>query len=61
MMALSILGLCVIGGLVAFGIWFITSRVTTKQVTERYKYVKTQDAYGNDITKVIDLHDSEAE
>jgi hypothetical protein len=59
MMPLALIGLLIISALVAWGVWSVSSKVTLTKTTERYKYVKTKDEDGNEITKVIDLEDKE--
>jgi hypothetical protein len=59
MMSLSLIGLIVIGAVIAVGAYAALSKVTIKPTTERYRYVKTKDENGNEITKVIDLEDDE--
>jgi hypothetical protein len=58
-MALSLIGLILLASLVGIGAAVIMTKVTFKQTTDRYRYVKTKDENGNEITKVIDLEDEE--
>jgi hypothetical protein len=57
MMPLALIGVLIISGLVAWGVWSVSSKVTLTKTTDRYRYVKTKDEDGNEITKVIDLND----
>lgn len=57
MMPLAIIGLSIITGLITWGVWTIFKSVSIKETTERYRYVKTKDEHGNEITKVIDLRE----
>jgi predicted negative regulator of RcsB-dependent stress response len=57
MMPLALVGVLIMAGLVGWGVWTILKSVTFKQTTNRYRYVKTKDEDGNEITKVVDLED----
>jgi predicted negative regulator of RcsB-dependent stress response len=57
MMPLALIGVLIVAGLVGWGVWTITKSITFKRTTDRYRYVKTKGADGNEITKVIDLED----
>jgi predicted negative regulator of RcsB-dependent stress response len=57
MMPLAIIGVLIMAGLIGWGIWNILKSFTLKKTTDRYRYVKTKDENGNEITKVIDLED----
>jgi hypothetical protein len=57
MMPLALIGVLIISGLVAWGVWSVASKVTLTKTTDRYRYVKTKDEDGNEITKVIDLEE----
>lgn len=59
MMPLSIIGLIIIAALIGIGASVILKNLTFKRTTDRYRYVKTKDENGNEITKVIDLEDDE--
>lgn len=59
MMPLALTGVLLIAGIVAFGVYKMLNSFTLKQTTSRYRYVKTKDEGGNEITKVIDLEDKE--
>ncbi len=59
MMPLSLIGLIIIGALIGVGAAVILKNLTIRQTTDRYRYVKTKDENGNEITKVIDLEDDE--
>jgi hypothetical protein len=57
MMPLALIGLVLMAGLVGWGVWTISKSLTLKPTTERYRYVKTKDEAGNEITKIIDLQE----
>jgi len=57
MVALALIGVIIMAGLVGWGVWTITKSISLKKTTDRYRYVKTKDEDGNEITKVIDLED----
>lgn len=57
MMPLALVGVLIMAGLVGWGVWTVTKSITFKRTTDRYRYVKTKDADGNEITKVVDLED----
>jgi predicted negative regulator of RcsB-dependent stress response len=59
MMPLAIIGVLIMSGLVGWGVWTITKSITFRTTTDRYQYVKVKDENGNEITKVIDLEDSQ--
>jgi predicted negative regulator of RcsB-dependent stress response len=59
MMPLAIVGVLIMSGIVGWGVWTISNSFTLKQTTDRYRYVKTKDQDGNEITKVVDLEDSQ--
>ena len=58
-MPLSLIGLVIIATLIGVGAAVILKNLTFKRTTDRYRYVKTKDENGNEITKVIDLEDDE--
>jgi hypothetical protein len=55
MIGLAVIGLLIMASAVAFGVWYIFNNTSFKKTTNRYRYVKTKDENGNEITKVIDL------
>lgn len=55
MMPLALIGVLIMAGLVGWGLWMLVKSFSLKQTTDRYRYVKTKDQDGNEITKVIDL------
>jgi hypothetical protein len=57
MIGLATIGILFMAGAVGLGVWYVTSRMTFKKTTDRYRYVKAKDENGNEITKVIDLED----
>jgi predicted negative regulator of RcsB-dependent stress response len=57
MMPLALVGVLIMAGLVGWGVWTIAKSITFKRTTDRYRYVKTKDEDGNEITKVVDLED----
>jgi hypothetical protein len=57
MMPLAIIGVLIMAAIVAFGIYKMLNSFTLKRTTDRYRYEKTIDADGNEITKVVDLED----
>jgi hypothetical protein len=57
MIGLAIIGLIVIGSIVAFGIWYLATSITFKNTPNRYEYRKYKDEDGNEITQVIDRED----
>lgn len=59
MMPLSLIGIIIIATLIGIGAAVIAKSVTLRQTTDRYRYVKTKDENGNEITKVVDLEDDE--
>jgi hypothetical protein len=59
MMPLSLIGLIIIATLIGVGAAVILKNMTFRNTTDRYRYVKTRDENGNEITKVIDLEDDE--
>lgn len=59
MIVLSLIGLLVSAGIIGIGVWSVTKNLTVKRTTDRYRYAKTKDEEGNEITKVIDLEDDE--
>jgi hypothetical protein len=59
MMPLSLVGIIIIAALIGIGAVVVMKNVTLKQTTDRYRYVKTKDENGNEITKVVDLEDDE--
>lgn len=61
MMPLAVVGVLLMAGIVGFGIWKLVNSFTLKPTTDRYRYVKTKDENGNEITKVVDLKDDENE
>jgi predicted negative regulator of RcsB-dependent stress response len=61
MMPLALIGVLIMAGLVGWGVWNVVKSITLKKTTDRYRYVKTKDEDGNEITKVIDLEDSDNE
>jgi hypothetical protein len=58
MMPLAVVGVLLMAGIVGFGIWKLINSFTLKRTTDRYRYVKTKDENGNEITKVVDLEDN---
>lgn len=58
-MPLSLVGIIIIAALIGIGAVVVMKNVTLKQTTDRYRYVKTKDENGNEITKVVDLEDDE--
>lgn len=61
MMPLALVGVLLMAGIVGFGIYKLVNSFTVKRTTDRYRYVKTKDADGNEITKVVDLEDNNNE
>lgn len=59
MMPLAIIGVLIIASIVGYGVWRLANSFTLKQTTERYRYEKTIDKDGNEITKVVDLQDED--
>lgn len=59
MMPLALIGVLIMSGLVGWGVWAIAKTITFRSTTDRYQYVKVKDENGNEITKVIDLEDSQ--
>jgi predicted negative regulator of RcsB-dependent stress response len=59
MMPLALVGVLIMAGLVGWGVWTIMKSITFKRTTDRYRYVKTKDEDGNEITKVVDLEDND--
>lgn len=59
MMPLSLIGIIILALLVGIGAAVIMKSITFRQTTDRYRYVKTKDENGNEITKIIDLEDNE--
>lgn len=57
MMPLAIIGVLIMAAIVGFGIYKLINSFTLKRTTDRYRYEKTLDADGNEITKVVDLED----
>jgi F0F1-type ATP synthase assembly protein I len=57
MMPLALIGLLIMAGLVGWGVLAIARSISMKSTTDRYRYVKTKDEDGNEITKVVDLED----
>jgi hypothetical protein len=57
MMPLAIIGVLIMSAVVGFGIYKLYNSFSIKKTTERYRYVKTTDSEGNEITKVVDLND----
>jgi hypothetical protein len=57
MMPLALIGLLIMATCIGWGVWAVLKGVSFKQTTDRYRYVKTKDENGNEITKVIDLED----
>lgn len=58
-MPLSLVGIIIIAALIGVGAFVIMKNLTFKRTTGRYRYVKTKDENGNEITKVVDLEDDE--
>jgi hypothetical protein len=61
MMPLAIIGVLIMSAIVGFGIWKLLNSFTIRSTTDRYRYVKTLDKNGNEITKVIDLTENDNE
>lgn len=59
MMMLTIIGLFIMASLVGWGAFAIFKSIQLKKTTDRYRYVKTKDENGNEITKVVDLENDE--
>jgi hypothetical protein len=59
MMPLSLIGIIILALLVGLGAAVIMKSITFRQTTDRYRYVKTKDENGNEITKIIDLEDND--
>lgn len=59
MMPLSLIGIIILALLVGLGAAVIMKSITLRQTTDRYRYVKTKDENGNEITKIIDLEDND--
>lgn len=57
MLPLSLIGVVIIAALVGIGAAVVINNLTFRKTTDRYRYVKTKDENGNEITKVIDLGD----
>lgn len=57
MTPLALIGLLVMAFLIGYGFWKVFSSITVKETTNRYRYEKTKDEDGNEITKVVDLED----
>lgn len=57
MMPLAMIGVLILAGLVGWGVWMLSTKVKIEQSTPRYRYEKTKDEDGNEITKVVDLED----
>jgi hypothetical protein len=58
------LGTAVIGGIVmvaimSYGVYKLYEFFTNENMVPRYRYEKTVDENGNEITKVVDLRDPE--
>ena len=60
-MPLAIIGVLIMSAIVGFGIWKLFNSFTIKSTTDRYRYVKTLDKDGNEITKVVDLKENDNE
>lgn len=58
-MPLALIGLALMSAMIGYGAWTIFNSMSFKKTTNRYRYVKTKDEYGNEITKVVDLEDDE--
>jgi hypothetical protein len=61
MMPLALLGVLLMAGIVGFGIYKLINSFTLKSTTDRYRYVKSKDEHGNEITKVVDLDENDNE
>jgi len=59
MMILTYIGLVVVVGCTAAGVYALAKSISFNPTVERYRYVETYDEEGNQITKVIDLTDTE--
>jgi predicted NAD/FAD-binding protein len=57
MIMLAVVGITVLVAIVGYGVYGLSAKFTLKQSTDRYRYVKTKDENGNEITKVVDLED----
>jgi hypothetical protein len=57
MLGLAVIGLLIMSSAVGLGVWYILKNTSIKKTTDRYRYVKTKDEDGNEITKVIDLEE----
>lgn len=57
MTPLALIGLLVMAFLVGYGFWKVFSSISFRKTTNRYRYEKTKDENGNEITKVVDLED----
>jgi hypothetical protein len=59
MMPLAFIGVILISALVGWGVWSVVKSITINKTVDRYRYIKTKDEDGNEITKVVDLKDDE--
>ena len=59
MAILTLIGIIAVAAMIGIGASVIVKNVTFKRTTDRYRYVKSKDENGNEITKVIDLEDDE--
>lgn len=57
MIMMTTIGLFIMAFLFGLGAFAIFKSISLKKTTDRYRYVKTKDENGNEITKVIDLED----
>jgi hypothetical protein len=57
MLGLAIIGILFMAIAVGLGVWYVSSSMTFKKTTDRYRYVKAKDENGNEIMKVVDLED----
>ena len=59
MIVLQLVSLLIFAALIGIGVVTLAKNLTIRKTTDRYRYIKTKDEDGNEITKVIDLEDDE--